>query len=323
MKSVANDRSNKEDTILDCFLESFSINFGKIEKEQAKLFINFFLREVVPNLLRSPSSLVKGYYRCAELDYQAAMLLSNDENYKNLIPLVIFHLQQAVEKLTKAYALYRGFIKKDELYGKSKDEVVGHYSPKAFTLLLKKMRERGATGLIDASFLMVPKKPTTTVKETLEKFEELLQQEKLKEMAKISREEISHLMKNYEIFESAVQRINIRETMKKIRKFRTGFISRLRDSAISPEVIEDIDRQLGIASENIHSILQELLTFSQLYSLAIVTFPHFFYSRYPDLENDGITFADYHEGLGIVDSLDKILTWVGSIMEKTKKIGRR
>ncbi|MEM1689707.1 MAG: hypothetical protein QXX33_05145 [Candidatus Hadarchaeales archaeon] len=306
-------KQNEETKVYEIFREVMKSYLGvEIEKEKAGRILEFFMT-VMYNLTLNPSAIVRGYYLCAEQDYEAAKLLS-----KKFPSLAVFHLQQTVEKITKAYALHMGLIKEEESYKKRGNkvgtEVVGHISPKAFILLLKK---RGAAEFVDTVFLACPEIPKITVKEVLQKFEKLLQ--KTDELAKLSKNEINHFIKRCEDIQDAIRKIDIRKTRENFKRLKVGFIARLR-SAVSPEIVEDIKKKFNAIERKIGSIINELLTFSQLYALAIITFPHFSYSRYP---GGKITFADYHEGLGIVDSLDDILISIGSIMKSLEKICAR
>jgi len=304
-----------EDIIFECFLESVRKNFGiEIKKEDAKQILEF-LEEVKQNQLSNPKSIIKDYYRCAELDYQAAMLLKSKED---LIPLAVFHLQQAVEKLTKAYALHMGLIKEEELYGKRKNkhktEVVGHISPKSFILLLRK--KRGAIKYVETVFLVAAREPRISVEKVCLEFEKLIQEPH--KLAGISSNEINSLIRKCEKLQQSIRKINVREIKLRTRRCVDGFISRLKQRGVSLEKIEESCKVSGWLKDNVN--LTALQWFPQLYISTIITFPHFSYSRYP---GDKITFADYRKGrLGIVDSLDVILGYVNDIMKKLKNLGR-
>jgi hypothetical protein len=77
---------------------------------------------------------IKDYYeslvRCARLDIESANIL-NSKKEKNYAP-IIYHIQQGIEKLTKAELVLRKSISIDEL------KRINHKSPKAFMLALNK-----------------------------------------------------------------------------------------------------------------------------------------------------------------------------------------
>jgi len=80
------------------------------------------------------ASLVK----CAGLDIQVANIL-NSQKDKNYAP-IIYHLQQGVEKLTKAEMILRKAISIDEL------KEINHKTPQAFMLELNKAIKQSKVG---------------------------------------------------------------------------------------------------------------------------------------------------------------------------------
>lgn len=306
-KSEKNEELEK---VYEIFHEFIKHHFGvEIEKKISKQVFDLF-NTMMYSLSLSPNILVREYYFQAKKDHEAAKLLTENK----IFPPAVFHVQQAVEKLTKAYALHMGLIKEEELYRKKdKNQVVGHISPKAFILLLKK---RGATELVNLVFVL-SKRAQINVKDVLEKFEKLLQE--TEKLAKVSRNEIILLLRKCENIANAIETIDRRKTRKEIDRLKIGFISRLKKATISSEIINRVNEKFDVVEGEIDSIFNELATFSQLYFLAIITFPHFSYSRY---STDKITLTDYNEGLGIVDSLKDILTSINNIMNKLEKFER-
>jgi hypothetical protein len=286
--------------------QNFRIRLNRINPKKLFEIINLMMY----NLATYPQDVVKKYYSYAKKDYEAAFLLCH-----KIPPVAVFHVQQAVEKLTKAYALHMGLIKEEELFRKwrkNKGRTVGHITPRAFILLLKK---KGGIQLANFTYIL-SKKLQLDAEEKIRKFEKLLK--KKERLAKLSRNEIRRLIKKDEKIRAAIEEIDPRKVRNRIHLVRVGFISRARPK-IASSWVDEVNEKMRMVEAKASLILSELTVFSQLYFLSVITYPHFSYSRYP---GRGMAPDDYKKGLGIVDSLDDILKFIGTTLERLEKLKR-
>lgn len=258
-----------------------------------------------------PENLVKEYLQHAEIDYKSAKLLYDNKIY----PSMAFHIQQSVEKLAKAYALYLGVIKRNELRPRRNRSGIGHESPVAFILILKK---KGAIDLILLVFAILGLKRGTyeSIKKDIEDFERFL--EKRKELAKISKVEIQSLVLKGEEIVNKLRKIDPRKVRAEIRSVRLSFNADARRMGLP---IDGTTQELFSIPSNLNvikGIFEMLILFVKLYILAIITFPHSFYPRYPYEE---LPLADYKEGLGIVDYAGELLNTIEETIKKHESLG--
>lgn len=238
-----------------------------------------------------PENLVKEYFRHAEIDYESAKLLYDNKIY----PSMAFHIQQTVEKLAKAYALYLGVVKNNELYPKYPQGGIGHESPKAFILILNK---KGAMDLICllSTILSQRQKTYEIIRKDIEDFERLLGRKK--ELAKMSKVEIQSLVLEGEGIINKLGKIDPRKVIAEVKRARLGFDVRARRMGLP---VDDTAQKLFLIFSDPNTqgqIFDKLILFAKLYILTIITFPHSSYPRYP---HGDIQITDYQEGLGIVD----------------------
>lgn len=257
---------------------------------------------LLQRLSSPPIPMVGGLIQYAEKDLESAELLFE----KRLYPPSIFHLQQAIEKLAKAFALSLGLVEEKELYGKGG---IGHISPRSFILIL---REKGAMDLVYLVYQVWGKgKRYEEMRKSVEDFEKLLQ--KKKELARLSKEGILHLIKKKDGIIDVLSKIDVREFRSRIEKIRIGI--KARDRYEGPPLGEGILwHELG-KKETIEEILRKLMTFVDLYILTIITFPHSSFSRYPLKGGEVIR---YEEGLGIVDCAETLLSITKKTLEEVK-----
>jgi len=278
------------------------------KKEDPKVIANAlaFLSNLSQQLPLSLEFLAKDYIKFAEVDYQSARLLLE----KKIYPSAIFHLQQTIEKLAKAYALYLGLVKEEDLYSKRKrkSESVGHLSPRAFILNLKR---KGAIDLICIVFTLLKKKSCEEIKKNIKIFESFLW--KKRELAVLSRENILSLTQQNDKIIEALSKINRRVVKFEIEKIKLGLSTRARQMGLP---INNFIKGIAINQSMVEEIFQKLITFVRLYILTIITFPHFSYPRYP---SKGYAIA-YEEGLGIVDCANDLLSITGEMLREIKKI---
>lgn len=266
------------------------------------------LETISQNLNSLPENIVKKYFQYAEIDYKSAKLLYDNKIY----PSMVFHVQQAVEKLAKAYALYLGILKKNELRSKKDIRGVNHESPMAFVLILKK---KGAMDLIllISTILSLRWKNYESTRKQIEDFERLLQ--KRKELAKMSKAEIKSLVLKGEEIVNKLSKIDPRIVRGEVQKAKLGFGVGARRMGLTIDVATRKIFSVFGDLKAIKKVFDSLILFAKLYILAIITFPHSFYTRYP---YDDIQMADYKEGLGIIDYAGELLNTIEETMNALK-----
>ena len=100
---------------------------------------------------RKNHSLEKKFISNAEKDLESCRILYR----KGVYSLALYHLQQAIEKTTKAWVLYLGVISEDEL------RKIGHKTPRAFLKLLDQSEIGKMTySLVQISNVKIPKDTT-------------------------------------------------------------------------------------------------------------------------------------------------------------------
>ncbi len=234
----------------------------------------------VNNLMANPpkrnDALIKGFVNCAEQDIEATKLLFSNKSY----PLAVYHLQQATEKLAKAYALSLNFITEKEL------REISHKSPVAFIKAINNTWMK--------SYLDVLKNVNQNINTDTAPLQKVINEDYL-ELAKTPKEGVVAFCK---IIESARNGLNIPQMKTQINAFLDVFSESFENAELTSRletVKSQIDQKLN--ADNI-------LSFAALYLFSAVTFPHEAYTRYPNRE---IKPEDYKEGMGIVDSIDLIL----------------
>ncbi len=183
---------------------------------------------------------------------------------KKLYPHAVYHLQQAIEKSIKGYVLLEGYFKITELR-----EITTHQSP---LVLMKAVLEKtGIKKLAEIS-------DDTMLKNKIEDAEATIANEgKRIEIAKTSKEEIKRLYSRREEYQKT-----------------SNLIAQLLNNGLVNIGISPLPASLF---QNISAIVTIMI-------LAIITFPHESYTRYPDGK---LTPNDYDRRLGIVCETPKII----------------
>lgn len=183
---------------------------------------------------------------------------------KKLYPHAVYHLQQAVEKAIKGYVLLEGFYKADEL-----KEISTHQSP---LVILKAVLER--TGIKSLAQKLDDKTLITKISDAEST---ITSEEKRIEIAKTSPSEIKRLLSRIEEY---------REMTAQIKQETAGTLTNI---SLGPMPM---------------SLFQTVSALVAIMILAIITFPHWSYTRYPDAK---MTPRDYTDQLGIVHETKRIL----------------
>lgn len=258
----------------------------------------------------------------AKQDLEASKILYE----KKLYPQSVYYLQQCIEKITKAFGLWTGFIEEKELYPRrqkksifnrifsffdlqEKEGSIGHISPKAFALLLKKrlMKE-----YFDLLYTQTKSNELRTLIKNyngeLKSFERLINNKK--KLATLSKNEISGLLKLGHVYQNVFAKIDKRKLNYILNRFEIGLRGRLEE-ILPRDVFDEVDKKLKNLEGKVEDMFIGFNTFSFLYPLTIISYPHFTYTRYPTNE---LKPQDYTEDLGIVASLPEILSHVGNII---------
>ena len=220
----------------------------------------------------------RGFLNCAKEDYEAANLLRRQQ----IFSLSVYHLQQAVEKVTKGYALAFFAIRPAEL------RKIGHKSPLAFIRILKRSWVANYAKLIKG-FYPDLKTSTADVEEIVE--------EKQEELAKLPKSVILLWISIGGKMRASFKNTDIiNDITNKVLSLVHTLPGSVRHSAPVNEVEASIKDALNTA-----------ICFGNLYILSALTYPHFSFARYPD---GNILPSHYVDGLGIVDCEDEILNEV-------------
>lgn len=203
-------------------------------------------------------------------------------NSKKVYPHAVYHLQQAVEKSVKGYVLLEGYFNVTEL-----KEITTHRSP---LVMMKATLERtGIKGLAEIS-------KDTTLKNKIEAAEATIADEgKRIEVAKISQAEIQGLCSQIEEYR------------------KMGYLLE--------SVFTDGLTRIGFGPAPT-SLFQSVSAMVTVMTLAIITFPHEAYTRYPD--PDGKMSPDnYDRKLGIVCETPRMVRLLEKEIRNLQKLYER
>lgn len=199
---------------------------------------------------------------------------------KKLYPHAVYHLQQAVEKTIKGYVLVEGYYKATEL-----KEITTHQSP---SVLLKGVLVK--TGIKH----LAEKSNDKTLKAKIDDAEATIANEdKRIEIAKTSQSEIKKLLSQIEDYRKVTDLIQQETSIK------------LTQIALGPMPM---------------SLFQAISTIVAIMILAIITFPHESYTRYPDGQ---MVPDNYNQNLGIVCATPRIVRILEAEIRNLEKIYKK
>ena len=282
-----------------------------VDSKEKKTLLESFGRIVEnPNLVRSlqfydiirskpNKKMAKQFAKCAEVDLYASKVLYSKKDYSN----AIFHLQQAVEKLAKAYTLQTGFMTIEEIKG------VRHDTPEVFLKLLTKKRIWPIFDMVnEISEVKVDTKQLPEVRKISKRIKKIGMKV---EVARFSREQIKSILtlcdgieKGFQKARSVYdQKIAILKNQSKelwnMLKPQLEMLALHADPNMSEKTVKNM-------LENFKpEFLDRSANFIELFILSIITYPHAVFTRYPDGD---VMQEDYLPGLGIVDEIEGI--WI-------------
>lgn len=197
---------------------------------------------------------------------------------KKLYPHAIYHLQQAVEKAAKGYVLLEGYYKVREL-----KKITIHQSPQIFLEAVL-----GETGIKDLAGQLTDE----TLKTKISDAEVTMSDEdKRLEIARMSYSDILRLLSQIDQYRKIVEQI---------------------DKSITDGVQNMITTLLPKPS-----LFQTISSMTAIFILAIITFPHEAYTRYPD---GRMVPRDYTYDLGIVRATPRIMRYLKAEIGKLDKM---
>lgn len=237
-----------------------------------------------------------------------------------------------MEKITKAFGLYEGFLTEKELYArnykmswtekqlikfnlKKRNVTIGHITPRAFILLLKKK-------FIKPYFkLALPLVKNNGIKNKLKTYDkELHSVEKLidknNELARISHNDILEILRICSQYELILSSFDSSKLKLSLQEFKLGLRTRL-EKFLPPDIMNQIDEKLKTIDTRLDDILVGLTLYSSLYPLSMITFSHFNSTRYPTKE---MSPKDYDEKLGIVSASSKISEHLDFVLKRFSKM---
>lgn len=284
--------------ITQAAVKSFKIAF---EKEVSQDQVNeFIFNEKENNPLEI--NYIKRLFECAKLDFRAMKNLKKDENYA----LAVYHLQQAVEKLTKTYGLYTGNLEKNEII-----KGIGHISPKTFVLLInKKNLAKKIQIILSASG------QNNKVEDEMKKLNSVI--ENPRAISKLSKSEIISVVYIFNFIYKKIKKEN-----KRGLRWRLYYFSLSLENALKSKFSDEEVKSISNINKNLSFIMLKNLDvpfiFMNLAMLSILTYPHASTTRYPK-EDDRLEPQDYRAGLGIVDSLQDIENTLEKIFKRTEQL---
>jgi len=264
----------------------------------------------------------------AKNDFEAAKVLYNHKLYAQSV----YYLQQSVEKLTKAFGLWTGLLEEKELYTKrykkslkqkflsffkirEREDVIGHVSPKTFVLLLKKRFTKEYIKLLSSQIKNnILQNKFKNIEKEIDELEKLIN--KKQKLANISKAEINEFLKASYFYRTNFSRIDKRGMRFKLNHFRIIVTNRLQ-KILPFEVFDEVNKKLENIESKVEYVFAYLNILILLYPLAIITYPHFTYTRYPTNE---IGPKDYNENLGIVSSLENIFELLDKILKEFENL---
>jgi len=218
----------------------------------------------------------------ARLDMESAKTLYE----KHLYATAVYHLQQSVEKISKAYGITFFFFDEKDL----KEPSIGHKTPRAF---IKGVETPEIQGYIKIMQALHPelKADTKELKKVVDSGQY--------DIAILSKEAILSVLGTIDRLETAFKEKGTEEIMNTAFEFLSEFVHSLKKEGKKKRVKDTLD-------------VDFLISFISLYLLSVVTYPHFAYTRYPDGK---LKPGDYKEGMGIVDTTPEILKYVQRTIE--------
>lgn len=288
--------SKKEEEIIKKILKKHlgRNNRAKNQLDQLSLDqISSNLSLAIDNLIQSDLKEnlrpAREFILIAEQDMKDAQLLYENKSFASSI----YHLQQSVEKATKACGFSVFFLNKNDL------KKVQHTTPKVFMSLLNKY----IILFIELTKSFNPNSTNKNLKEIEEIFYKTFNKGIKKDIAKFDENKIKTVLELSDVFKKSEKKISdfLKETIKE-------FIKESKDD-------EYKEKLKFFKSMILPKIIPYTYEFVNLYLLSIITYPHESYTRYPDQD---MTPKDYTSDLGIVVMFNEITNILNSSIKALK-----
>lgn len=220
----------------------------------------------------------------AEADAKAARILEAE----GIVALSVYHLQQSVEKATKAYALALGVLKPSDLMK------IGHKSPLAFISMLRTR--------LSASYLELFSVFESDIDMKIDAAESAIKESQA-ELARMSKKRIGELME--------LNRVS-RDVLSQQVPMVLDAMQPVLEMTLPKEQVAE-----GLEAFRMRFDLDIICHFGALYVLSAITYPHFASTRYSDGE---IRPSNYTRHLGIVacefELLDQTEAAIDALLSK-------
>jgi len=275
MENMRYDNLNKED-ILEIINQILPKN-KNIPKEKVDDIFSFItsINELIINRKQKNSekniTLAKEFLELSKKDISISKYLYDKKDFSNSV----YHLQQSVEKLTKAFGLAFFMLNKNDFKGK---KGVSHKTPLAFVKMLNVKWVEPYISLMKSFY---PNLKTDT-----KELEEIIHKKKY-ELAKLNENEIRNFL-------NLAKNIKHKLEDKDVKRQITNIIDNILSSSLLPETSKE-SKALHFLRNNFK--IDFVISFISLYLLSVITYPHFSYTRYPDEE---IKPTEYTMSRGIV-----------------------
>lgn len=232
---------------------------------------------------------IKGFLRTSRDDLAASKLLYEHDLYA----LAVYHLQQAVEKATKAYCLFSGRITVEEIKGIRHDSLRGHQIfANKLSRYVKMLAQ--ANPALDAN---------------MSKLDELRGKSKRREIALLDGGAIDKLISAYDL---QVEHANLPKALAN-EKIETIFSHVLKEY---PEFQQLTEEETKKARNMLGEMIPHLISSSQsmpfLFVASVLTSPHWMWTRYPDGE---IKPWEYRKSMGLVSRMPQLIDRVDKMLE--------
>jgi len=289
-KEIEKHKNDTEEELLETLNELLPRN-KQIPKKYAKKLLEFML--VLDGIFQTPQdkrnedlNLAKELISAAKQDLIASKLLFDSNDKANSI----YHLQQATEKIAKAYGLSFFALDKTDL------KKIGHRTPNVFIELFNEEWVNPYLKLIQFT------NPNFKNDVDVKKFRSIVKTKQV-EIGKLNADGIEPILRlNRRLKEKLGGKQFSDKTKKKIKPtLKIVLYDSLQNKKIVDRIMKEV---VDVFFDSV--FVKTFSSFSILYLISVVTYPHFEYPRYPDGEikpdeynNLGVTkyYSEISEGL--------------------------
>lgn len=244
-------------------------------------------------LSEADRKLALAFFECAKRDMRASKLLYKERDYPN----AIYHLQQATEKLVKAHFMSVPLFNYNEI------RQISHSTPMAFLQLLSKKQMKSFISQLKDVFPldMSPLDRISDITKTIKRTSTQVG------IARLNEEEIKGFLKIMDSISPAKNESNFEAILRNrgmtIDEVEKVAQEMLQNDNIPQQTYNGLDLK-GLIRDRADKLMKSFYSSVILYVLAVITFPHERFTRYPDGE---IKPEEYTKSLGIVAQFEAII----------------